>query len=89
MLSFLTGGGTTVLVVSSLVYLKYLQKEGMFIILITKQESLELQKLGHRFGSEGSLHHTYSRKCKKYYLTESRKAMADLEMIRTSRIVEK
>lgn len=68
---------------------KYLQKEGIFIILITKQESLELQKLGHRFGSDGSLHHTYSRKRKKYYLTESRKAIADLDRVRKSHIIEK
>lgn len=65
----------------------YRKKENI-IILITKHESLELQKLGHRFGSEGTLHHTWSRK-HKYYLTESRKAMIDLETIRKSRVVEK
>lgn len=66
----------------------YRKKENT-IVLITKKECFELQKLGHHFGSEGTLHHTYSRKRKKYYLTESRKAMADLERIRKSHIVEK
>ena len=55
---------------------------------ITKQESIELQKLGHRFGSEGTLHHTYT-KHKKYYMTETSKALSDLNKIRKSRIVEK
>ena len=64
------------------------RKKENIIVLITKKECVELQKLGHRFGSEGTLHHTWSRK-HKYYLTESEKAMADLEMIRTSHIVEK
>lgn len=49
---------------------------------------MELQKLGHKFGSEGTLHHTYT-KHRKYYLTESKKAMVDLDRIRKSRIVEK
>ena len=40
------------------------------------------------FGSEGTLHHTYTSH-KKYYLTESKQALADLEKIRKSRIVEK
>lgn len=66
---------------------KYRKKENI-IVLITKKECFELQKLGHHFGSEGTLHHTYSRK-RKYYLTESRKAMTDLEMIRKSHIIEK
>lgn len=65
------------------------RKKETIIILITKKECIELQKLGHRFGSEGTLHHTWSQKRKKYYLTESRKAMADLERIRTSHITEK
>lgn len=65
------------------------RKKETIIILITKKECCELHKLGHRFGSEGSLHHTWSRKRKKYYLTESRKAMTDLEMIRKSHIIEK
>lgn len=65
------------------------RKKETIIVLITKKECIELQKLGHRFGSEGTLYHTWSRKRKKYYLTESRKAMADLERIRKSRIVEK
>ena len=64
------------------------RKKVTIIILITKKECVELQKLGHRFGSEGTLHHTWSRK-HKYYLTESRKAIADLERIRKSHTVEK
>ena len=64
------------------------RKKENIIILITKQESIELQKLGHRFGSEGTLHHTYTSH-KKYYLTESKQALADLEKIRKSRITEK
>lgn len=63
-------------------------KEVKIIILITKQESIELQKLGHKFGSEGTLHHTYTSH-KKYYLTESEKALADLDKIRESRGIEK
>ena len=47
---------------------------------------MELQKLGHKFGSEGTLHRTYS-KHKTYYLTESKKAMSDLDKIRKSKIV--
>lgn len=65
------------------------RKKENTIVIITKKECFELQKLGYRFGSEGSLHHTWSRKRKKYYLTESKKAIVDLEMIRKSRIVEK
>ena len=64
------------------------RKKETIIILITKQESIELQKLGHKFGSEGTLHHTYTSH-KKYYLTESKKALVDLDKIRKSRIVEK
>lgn len=58
------------------------------IVLITKNECIELQKLGYKFGSEEILHHTWT-KHHKYYLTESKKAMADLDRIRKSRIVEK
>ena len=65
------------------------RKKEKIIVLITKKECVELQKLGHKFGSESTLHHTYRRKRKKYYLTESEKAMADLEMIRKSHIIEK
>ena len=64
------------------------RKKENIIILITKQESIELQKLGHRFGSEGTLHRTHS-KYKKYFLTESKRALADLDKIRKSRITEK
>ena len=63
-------------------------KKEIIIILITKQESIELQKLGHKFGSDGNLHKSKSRH-PKYYLTESKKALADLEKIKKSRIVEK
>lgn len=48
---------------------------------------MELQKLGHKFGSEGTLHRTYS-KYRKYFLTESKKALADLDNIRKSHIVK-
>ena len=72
---------------TTLLGIQYRKKENI-IILITKQESIELQKLGHRFGSEGTLHHTYTSH-KKYFLTESKQALADLEKIRKSRIVEK
>ena len=58
------------------------------MVAITKQECIELQKLGHKFGNEGTLHRTYS-KHKHYFLTESPKAMKDLDKIRKSRVVEK
>ena len=64
------------------------RKKEIIIILITKQESIELQKLGHKFGSEGNLHKSKSRH-PKYYLTESKKTLIDLEKIRKSRIIEK
>ena len=51
------------------------------IILITKNESIELQKLGHHFGSDGTLHKSKSR-YPKYYLTESKKALFDLQQIK-------
>ena len=63
-------------------------KKETIIILITKQESIELQKLGHKFGSEGTLHHSRSR-YPKYYLTESKETLSDLNKIRKSRIIEK
>lgn len=62
------------------------RKKEFKIIQITKQERFELEKLGHKFGFEGTLHHTWSRKRKKYYLTESPKAMADLNRIRKSHL---
>ena len=65
-----------------------LQKEVKTIVKITKQECIELQKLGYKFGSEGTLHHTWT-KHHKYYLTESRKAMADLDKIRKSHIAKR
>lgn len=58
------------------------------IVLITKQESVELQKLGYKFGSEGMIHRSRSRN-PKYYLTENNKALKDLSKIRKSRKVEK
>ena len=67
---------------------KFKMKAVTKIVLITKQECMELQKLGHKFGSEGALHHSYT-KHHKYYLTESKKAMADLDRIRKSHIVER
>ena len=51
-----------------------------------KNESVELQKLGYKFGSDGNLHKSKSRH-PKYYLTESKKALIDLEKIRKSKIV--
>ena len=42
--------------------------------------------MGHKFGSEGTLHHTWT-KHKKYYLTESKKALRDLDKIRKSHII--
>lgn len=65
-----------------------LQKEVKTIVKITKHECIELRKLGHRFGSEGTLHRTYA-KHKTYYLTESKKALADLDNIRKSHIVKR
>lgn len=47
---------------------------------------MELNRLGHRFGSEGVLHKSKS-KHPKYYVTESRTALADLDRIRKSHIV--
>ena len=73
--------------ISSMEEILYRKKENI-IILITKQESIELQKLGHKFGSEGTLHHTYTSH-KRYYLTESKQALTDLDKIRKSRITEK
>ena len=70
----------------SMLNTKYIKKE-YIIIQISKAESIALQKLGHKFGSEGVLHHTYT-KHKKYYMTESRKALADLKKIRTANIVK-
>lgn len=48
---------------------------------------MELQKLGHKFGSEGTLHKSKSR-YSKYYLTESKKAIIDLDKIRKSKITK-
>lgn len=39
--------------------------------------------MGHKFGDEGTLHHTYT-KHKTYYLTEQKKALDDLNKIRTT-----
>lgn len=61
----------------------YRKKESP-IVSITKLESQELQQLGHKFGYEGTLHHSYS-KHPKYYLTESKKALSDLEEVRKAR----
>lgn len=53
------------------------------IILITQRECFKLQKLGHCFGHEGTLHRTRSHHPPKYYLVESRKSLEDLASIRT------
>lgn len=67
-------------------YKNFNEKEGKIILLITKQEAFELkEKYGHKFGSEQTLHHTYT-KNHKYYMTESRKAMADLSKIRNEKV---
>ena len=66
---------------------EYYKKEVKDIVLINKQESVELQKLGYRFGSEEMLHKSKSRN-PKYYLTESDKALKDLERIRKSRTIK-
>ena len=60
----------------------------MKIVLITKQEAHELEQLGYTFNKfSGMLHHSYS-KHPKYYLTEDKSALKDLEKIRTSKIVK-
>ena len=56
------------------------------ILPITKAECKALEKMGHRFGSEGVLHHTYT-KHRHYFMTESKKALSDLKKIRESQIV--
>lgn len=57
------------------------------IILITKQEAHELESLGYSFNkNEGILHHSYS-KHPKYYMTEDRRALNDLQKIRERKIV--
>ena len=40
-----------------------------------------LYKMGHKFGDDGTLHRSKSRH-PKYYLTESKEALLDLQMIR-------
>lgn len=39
--------------------------------------------MGHQFGWEGTLHRSHSRN-PKYYLTESKEALRDLEKVRKS-----
>ena len=56
------------------------------MVNITKQECIELQKLGHKFGNEGTLHKSKS-KHPKYYLTESKKALTDLNNLRKQKII--
>lgn len=51
------------------------------MILISKREVLELQKLGHKFGSDQVLHKTHT-KHPKYYMTTTSNALKDLEKIR-------
>lgn len=62
-------------------------KEGIKIVQIFKAESFALQKMGHKFGSEGVLHKSHSRH-PKYYLTESKKALSDLNRIRENKLVK-
>lgn len=62
------------------------RKEGIIIIQITKNEAMALASMGFRFGSEGALHHTYSRH-KKYYLTESPKNLNALKKLRAKHAV--
>lgn len=57
------------------------------IILITQRESVELQKLGYRFGSEEVLHKSKSSH-PKYYLTKDKKALKDLHKLRKNSIVK-
>ena len=57
------------------------------IILITQRESVELQKLGHRFGDNGFLHKSKSSH-PKYYLTEDKDALKDLYKLRKNLIVK-
>lgn len=67
-----------------------IRKEGKGLILISKRESVELQKFGYKFSgdnSDGDLHRSRSRH-PKYYLTESRKALNDLKKIRESHIIK-
>ena len=62
------------------------ESEWIKIVKISKQESVELQKLGYKFGNEGAIHKSKSR-YPKYYLTESERALFDLEKIRKSSII--
>ena len=48
---------------------------------------MELQKLGHKFGNEGTLHRTYTNH-KTYFMTETKKEMSDLDKIRKSKIIK-
>lgn len=57
------------------------------IILITQRESVELQKLGYKFGNEEFLHKSKSSH-PKYYLTEYKKALKDLYKLRKNSIVK-
>ncbi|GLB26585.1 hypothetical protein LXJ15735_28260 [Lacrimispora xylanolytica] len=64
----------------------HIRKKVLSIVQITKSESADLQKLGYSFGLD--LHHTYSR-YKKYYFTESKRGMADLNKIRKNNIIKR
>ena len=54
-------------------------KKEIIIILITKQESIELQKLGHKFGSDGNLHKSKSRHPKYYLIQRQQMTMPQIE----------
>lgn len=66
---------------------KYKVKVVNNIILITQRESVELQKLGYKFGNEEVLHKSKSSH-PKYYLTEDKKALKDLYKLRKDSIVK-
>lgn len=58
----------------------------IFIIEITKQECFKLREMGYTFGNRGFLQRSHSRS-KKYYLTETKKTLADLEAVRNANVV--
>lgn len=51
------------------------------MILISKREVREMEKLGYKFGSDEVLHRTYT-KHPKYYMTTTSNALKDLQKIR-------
>ena len=62
-------------------------KKGLNVIIhISKQEASQLQNMGYKFGNEG-IHKSQSR-YPKYYLTETPKALKDLEKIRNAKVIK-